>query len=155
MPMLGNFDELALALGLVEARLPEEIHRSLSEIGEVVEAIAKGKIGTYQPFESSPKGQGFWEWMPLTEDTMADRVAQGYPANEPLKRSGELQDRIEHEVEGHEMLTVGSDDPIALYQELGTASIPPRPFIGPSMAESMDRNLETIADGIGRAFGAR
>ena len=155
MPMLGNFEELALALGQVEARLPEEIHRSLSEIGEVVERIAKAKIGTYQPFETSPQGQGFWEWIPLTEGTMADRVAQGFPANEPLERTGELRDSIEHEVEGSEMLTVGSDDPIARYQEIGTASVPPRPFIGPSMAESMDRNLETIADGIGRAFGAR
>jgi|SRR5579859_3228208 len=154
MPALGNFEDFALALGQVEARLPEEIHRSLSEIGEVVETIAKQKIGEYQAAASSPQGTGWGAWPQLAEATQADRVAQGYTPNDPLKRSGEAQQSIEYRVDG-ETVAVGSDDPNLLYAELGTVTEPPRPSVGPAMGESMGRNLETIADGIGRAFGGR
>ena len=35
---------------------------------------------------------------PLAESTQAERVVQGYPANEPLLRTGELRDSIEHKL---------------------------------------------------------
>lgn len=89
-----------------------------------VRTKARNLIGTPQP-----------EWAPLKEATQADRVRQGFPANKPLLRTGELRDSIEWAAPAWENQTtcvgyVFSNDPIAVYQELGTVSIPPRPFIG-------------------------
>jgi hypothetical protein len=49
-------------------------------------------------------------------------------------RTGEMRDSIEHHVETegpwHAIGLVGTDNPIAKYQELGTRTIPPRSFLG-------------------------
>jgi hypothetical protein len=52
-------------------------------------------------------------------------------------------------VEGQEM-TVGSNDPVALYQEMGTSKIPPRPFISKSAVD----NLPFAEDTLGQTAAA-
>jgi hypothetical protein len=91
-----------------------------------VEAQAKEAIGTYR-----------YGWPELAESTQHDRVAAGYPADEPLLRTGSLAASIQHRAEltpeGAEGL-VYSNDKIALYQELGTErGIPPRSFLYKSL----------------------
>jgi phage gpG-like protein len=54
---------------------------------------------------------------------------QGIFADEPLLRTGELRESIEKHVERHEAV-VGSDSKVAVAQELGTTTIPPRSFLG-------------------------
>jgi hypothetical protein len=90
----------------------------------VVKIEAKRVIGTYD-----------YGWPPLAESTKKDRIRQGFPADEPLLRTGKMRASIGYRVEiegaGLEVVgLVGSDDMIAVYQELGTWRIPPRSFLG-------------------------
>jgi hypothetical protein len=91
----------------------------------LVEAQAREAIGTYN-----------YGWKPLALYTQIDRVAHGYPADEPLLRTGELAASIKHKAElapGGAEGVVYSDDKIALFQEMGTIRIPPRSFLYKSM----------------------
>lgn len=102
----------------------------LERIGVTVREAAKDKIGEYQ--ESAGP---FRAWDSLTDETIAGRVREGYSANEPLLRSGSLRGSIDYRVTPPEV-QIGSDDPVAEYQEFGTANtdgsehIPPRSFLG-------------------------
>jgi HK97 gp10 family phage protein len=64
----------------------------------------------------------------------------------PWLHTGELRDSIGHQADGLEA-AVGSTSDVALYQELGTARLPPRPFLAPAAAE----NGEAIAQAAGQA----
>jgi phage gpG-like protein len=48
----------------------------------------------------------------------------------PWKQSGALQQSIGVTAEGNAAV-IGAPDPVALWQEHGTAAIPPRPFLAP------------------------
>lgn len=119
----------AFASHLVElqASVALEAHKGLKEVANAVTETAKGEIGHYQQAIGP-----FPKWADLAEGTKIDRVQQGYPADDPLLRSGELRDSIENEVSRLEAV-VGSKSDIAVYQELGTDKIPPRPFLGPAV----------------------
>jgi hypothetical protein len=78
------------------------------------------------------------EWKPLADSTIAEKEHLGYvgqeSATDPLLRTGELRKSIELEVDAASLTgVVGSNDKIAIYQELGTEKIPPRPFLSTSM----------------------
>ena len=45
-----------------------------------------------------------------------------------MLETGEMRDSISHKVEGRAVY-IGSDNKKAVYHELGTKSIPPRPFL--------------------------
>ena len=120
---------------LGQRRLHDAKLLALDAIGAMVEAEAKKAIGTYD-----------FDWPQLTESTQHDREREGYAPNEPLLRTGELRDAIEHQVDAHEMSVEvgvpagmphsGSEadvGEIATFQEFGTATIPPRPFLGPAL----------------------
>lgn len=99
-------------------------HAVMEKACKIVEKEAKRVIGTYD-----------YGWTELAESTKADRAAHGFPEDEPLLRTGEMRDSIEHRVEveriGFEVVgLVGTDNKIAVYQELGTRTIPPRSFLG-------------------------
>ncbi len=134
--MTVTFDSpLAFALHLAEraAAVEVAIHEGLDLAAAVVEREAKDQIGSYQD-ATGP----FPAWQELAASTKADRVRQGYPENEPLLREGDLRDSIAHEVSGLEAV-IGSESDIASYQELGTTTIPPRPFLGPAALKSKER----------------
>ena len=99
--------------------LPAARRHALEAAGQIVEDRAKELIGTY---DYRPR------WPELAEATKEDRLAQGFPENEPLLRTGELRVLIYHVVVGH-TVHVGSDDDKAVWQELGTVRIPPRTFL--------------------------
>lgn len=88
-------------------------------------------------------------WAPLKEATLEDKARKGYGVPDPLLRQGVMRDSIKGEAEettyGAEGV-VASDDPVALYQEMGTSSIPPRPFLGLAM-----RHVDAPASAV---FGA-
>lgn len=96
----------------------------------LVQKTAKSYIGHYD----HPGN-----WAQLAEATQADRVRQGFPANEPLLRTGDLRDSIQVDAphrNGAEVFGyVFSNSPVARYQELGTVSIPPRPFLSTAAME--------------------
>jgi HK97 gp10 family phage protein len=116
---------------LATAAIGEEVtHHITEQAAEIIKADAQKRIGEYQEYTGP-----FNTWAPLAEATVADRVAQGFSPDEPLLRTGELRDSIEAEAKGDKAV-VGSTSDIALYQELGTDKIPPRPFLGPAGYDS-------------------
>lgn len=70
----------------------------------------------------------------------------GGPHDYPWRESGALQSSIATETDGLTSL-VGSTDEVALHQEYGTATIPPRPFLAP-LAEA---HAEAAAQAVGLA----
>jgi phage gpG-like protein len=65
----------------------------------------------------------------------------------PWLRTGMLHESISHQANATEAV-VGSSDPVALYQELGTHRIPPRPFLAPTAASLADELANDLADAI-------
>lgn len=108
----------------------------------ILEKDMRDQIGEYQdavgPYNA---------WAPLAESTEADKAAQGFPLNAPLLRTGELRESFAHEREGDEGI-VGATDPVMEYQEFGTATIPPRPVVGPAL----ERNRDVVERLLGRAL---
>lgn len=113
------------------AAVGEEVTHHLAEkSGEIVQKNAQNRLGEYQDYTGP-----FNSWAPLADSTKADRAAKGFPEDEPELRTGELRDSIEVKAQGNEAV-IGSDSDIALYQELGTDKMPPRPFLGPAIYDS-------------------
>lgn len=132
--------ELALKLGEIAVHQHEMEHHALEKAAKVVKKRAKAKLGEYQE-AAGP----FVGWAELAESTKADRVAQGFPEDEPLLRTGAMRDSIEHTVADGEA-QVGSNSDIAVYQELGTERTPPRSFLGGAAAESVDTIIGIVGD---------
>jgi hypothetical protein len=96
--------------------LPRASHNMLEVAGQMVEAEAKRLLGTY---DYNPR------WPELADATKEDRVAKGFPENEPGLRTGEMRDSIGHTVVGN-TAHVGSDNDELVWFELGTVKQPPR-----------------------------
>ena len=67
-----------------------------------------------------------------------DKAAHGFKTPAPLLRTGTLRDSIEYTVHGNQGW-VGSDNPVAVFQELGTSRIPPRSFLVSAAISSEDK----------------
>lgn len=138
MKEFEGFGSFARHLGRLALIGEEVTHHITGEGAKLIQKDAKNRIGEYQDYAGP-----FNSWAELADMTKADRVAQGFPANEPLLRTGEMRDSIGVSCEGNKAV-VGSASDIAMYQELGTDSngrsdnggIPPRPFLGPAAFEA-------------------
>ncbi|MEO8716064.1 MAG: hypothetical protein ABI369_13725 [Acetobacteraceae bacterium] len=71
----------------------------------------------------------------------------------PWLRMGELRGGIAHQSDD-DAAVIGSSDPIAIYQELGTPSVPPRPFLSSTAAAEAEGIVHEIADTIRAAIEA-
>jgi HK97 gp10 family phage protein len=115
-------------IATLQAKEVLSVRKGLARAAKIVESQAKSEIGHYQdPIANFPG------WEELDQSTKDDRVSKGFTENDPLLRNGKLRDSIHHDVDGLEA-TIGSDSDIAVYQELGTDKIPPRPFLGTALA---------------------
>lgn len=125
-------------------------HEALEYAARVVEKEAKDAVGHYQE-ASGP----FAAWAELADATKADREHQGYPANEPELRTGELRDSIEHTVgaslSGAHSAEIGSNSDVMVYQELGTPKMPPRSILGGAAARKEKEVVEILG---GTVFAA-
>lgn len=152
----SSFKAMAQHFEQARNNLVHDVTVALEAIGSDVEHRAKAKIGQYQSAVVGGHGfEGFPAWAPLAQSTMEDRVRQHYTPNDPLLRTGHLRESIAHrmgETNRARTVVIGSPDPIAEYQEYGTRSIPPRPFIGPAMAEAEPESIEKIAAAVRAAF---
>lgn len=132
MPSM-TLEEFARHLDRCASQMPRLEREALRITGARLRQVSRDYLGEYQgavgPFPA---------WAPLSEFTIQDRTASGYPPDEPLLRKGDLRASIAYMVVGREM-TLYSNNPIAAYQEFGTpnaaAPIPPRAFIGRAVAE--------------------
>lgn len=143
-----NLEQFAREMSSASASIATGLEASFRVIVKEIEETAKEEIGVYQPAYGP-----FDAWAPLAESTKADRIRQGYSEDEPLFRSGELKDSIESEIVGLAAI-VGTKSEIGLWQEVGTASIPPRPFIGPAYVRKIDPFVESIGLTISQGFKA-
>jgi HK97 gp10 family phage protein len=112
---------------------------------QLVAGEARRVIGTYD-----------LGWPQLKESTQADRERKGYPPNEPLLRSGELRDSIEYTIkEPGRLAEVGSNSDIAVYQELGTSTIPARSFLAGAAHAMGPAVAHVVRDVVGAAIAGR
>jgi phage gpG-like protein len=94
---------------------------------ELVAAEAKRVLGT----------EGY-DWPALSPATLAHKMQSGM-----LLETGAMRASIEWNSSGNEG-HVGSNSDIAVYQELGTARIPPRPFLS-GAANAMEEKIHKMA----------
>lgn len=80
---------------------------------------------------------------PLAPSTQERRVQLGFTPDDPLLRSGTLRDSLKTESAGL-IAGVGTEDERMVWQEQGTATIPPRPLLGISVNESRLTNQAII-----------
>jgi hypothetical protein len=146
------------------ASLPAAERRGLTAWAEIVQRESQREIGHYQD-AAGP----FAAWPALTENTLegfaiggrwiAGKVEMGYaPPDNPLLREGTLRDHIEYSV-GEKEAAVGvpsvtvtshyDDRPrdigdIAIWHELGTATEPPRSFLGGAAFRMRDRAVDAL-----------
>jgi phage gpG-like protein len=109
--MAMTIDQFVGVLGRIAIMEAVE-HAALEQAAAVVEDAAKHAIGTYE-----------FNWPPLAPSTLARKAA-----DTPLLETGELRSSIEHNVDGR-TAHIGSNNPKAVWHELGTARIPPRSFL--------------------------
>ena len=126
-----SFGELAKQLEAAAKRTKPALVKAMTEVGLKQVALARSYIG-----------QEMEEWPPLATVTVDEKESLGYTGQvsetDPLLRTGQLRDSIEAVVLPDPMgvvLDVGSNDVVAVYQEMGTTTIPPRPFLSLSAIE--------------------
>jgi phage gpG-like protein len=90
---------------------------------EMVCARAKAMLGTYQD-----------GWPALQPETIARKMR----GDSPLLETGEMRDSIEWNSSGLQGY-VGSNNDRAVWMELGTSKVPPRPFLSLAAAEMEDK----------------
>jgi HK97 gp10 family phage protein len=134
-----NIAEAITHFGGLGGKVTGAGRHSLDRACRVIRDEARASLGHYQeaagPFEA---------WAPLAEATMEDRARQGYPADEPELRDGTLRDSIEYRVDSPHQAEVGSNDPVAVYQEHGTAKMPPRSILGGAAVRSIPKVLHIV-----------
>ena len=106
-------------------------HVALEHAAQIIEDESKRVIGTYD-----------YGWASLAESTLKRKGA-----DTPLLETGEMRDSIEHVSNSHEA-SIGSNNQKAVWQELGTRSIPPRSFLA---GAAMHKEHEVV-DLIGRTI---
>jgi len=133
----------AAHLSAIGADMAHGDHDAMDRAARIVEDEAKASAGSYQG-QSGP----FAAWAELADSTKADRAHQGFPENEPELRTGEMRDSIERTVlpSGREA-EVGSDSQVLEWQELGTATMPPRSILGGAAARVETEVAEVLAGG--------
>jgi phage gpG-like protein len=125
---------LAFASFLTELKiaLPTAEHVALERAAVIVETEAKRVLGTHD-----------YGWPPLAASTIASKAT----GDSPLLETGEMRDSIEHNVDGRSAF-VGSDNDKALWHELGTSRVPPRPFLSGALAHKEADVVKAIGEAI-------
>jgi len=149
-----NLLQAAAMFASMEQGLHHAEHAALERAAVIVETEAKAEIGTYQP-DAGP----FAAWAELQDSTKRDRVAKGFSENEPLLRTGEMRDSVEHTVKMDfgpgGVAHIGSDSLIAVYQELGTVRIPARHFLGGAAFRKEREVQQVLGHGVVAMLGGQ
>lgn len=147
MKTYKSFGALARTLERCAGKLEITLAEAMEASAVIVENAAKAEIGHYQR-DNMGDDRGRWEaWAELKPATKKDRLRKGYAENDPLLRSGDMRDSIEH-VSTMKYFVVGSKSDILLWQELGTERIPPRSVL----ALALFRNTPLVMRLIGKTI---
>lgn len=142
MKTLNSLGDLARAFEQNAKQIHVGIAAAMKTSAIAVADAAKEKLdGKEQP----------QDWPELSDSTKAERVRKGYDENAPLLASGALRDSIQYR-SSEKSFEVGSDNQIAVYQELGTATIPPRPFLAPALHDKIPGILENVGKAVEKAL---
>ena len=138
MKEFTHIGEMITHLAAMAAAETLALHHGLKKCAAAIEKTAKSEIGVYQGEVGAFAG-----WVQLADSTQADRVANGFTPNDPLRRTGALEDSISHHIDVLDAV-IGSDSEIMVYQELGTEKIPPRAVLGPAAIRNKAFILKTL-----------
>jgi len=128
----NNFKDFAKLLTRISEEYPRYEHAFLNQTGHYLADFSKSLIGHLQH-----GGMAIPDWKELAPATKKDKTDKGYVFNSefnPLFRTGDLMNSISYSVVQHTVY-IGSDDPVAVYQEMGVPekNLPARSFLGLAM----------------------
>lgn len=133
-----TLEQLSKMLEEASLRCEAELQLDLLKIGEMTKTMATEYIGHEMN-----------EWPALAASTVKEKEKLGYvnqvSATDPLLREGDMRDSIQVE-QADLVVAVGSADKVALYQEMGTKHMPPRPFLGLAMRNSILEALDLLGE---------
>lgn len=122
-----SLNEFEARLSAAITRVVPELEIGLDKVGTLAVTLAAHYPGEYQP-----------GWPKLADSTLKDKADKGFPVPSPLLRTGEMAGSYKKELEPAELeVVVGSAEKKALWQEMGTSRIPPRPVVALAMASSL------------------
>ena len=141
MPTFNSIAEFTRFLSTRRAAVREAEERGLRSAGHLLVSSARSLIGTEDE-----------AWPPLADATVEEKQRLGYVGQvsetDPRLRTGQLRDSIEAKsrvtTPGRGSVDIGSDDPIAEYQEMGTRTIPPRPFLSTAVFRDGQKAAERV-----------
>jgi len=133
-----SFSEFGLFLSAAMVEQVVDIHEGLEKAAKYIEEVAKGEFGEYQQSAGE-----FEAWQPLADSTMDDRLRKGFTPDDPLLRTGDVRDSIEHQVEGLQA-EIGSNSEKLMWLELGTEKMPPRSTLGIAAVRSEPKILSIL-----------
>jgi hypothetical protein len=87
MTIFHTLGDFVAHLSTIEAYLELAREAAVVKGCQIVQKEAKAAIGNYR---------AGYNWPQLAESTQEDRVRKGFPANEPLLRTGSLRESIEY-----------------------------------------------------------
>ncbi len=137
---LSSLAELAKVLSQNSKKAVAQAEAGLAEAARLIQADAQRRVsGEGGGGDVSP------DWAPLAPATEARKAALGYDSDAPLAGSGALRDSIVVEQDGA-AVKVGSTLDVAAYQEFGTATIVPRPFLGPALLANQEQIVKLVGE---------
>jgi hypothetical protein len=141
----GSLGALARHAATVSLEIDAALAHGVRDAGKVILKRTKAKFGEYHDAEGP-----FQTWPELQQSTQDERVREGYTADDPLLRSGNLRDSYRMEAEGL-TVEVGSEEDVALYQEVGVPSrnLPARSTLGMAFVESEKDAFDGLAGRVG------
>lgn len=140
--MAYTLDEGAEFFTGLRMRIERARKEALTQSAGLIRDEAKRVIGTYD-----------YGWPRLKPETIKHKIA----GDTPLRETGELQASIQCSVDAEAgIATVGSNNPKALWHELGTSRVPPRSFLaGAAVAKTPEVLKICGADLFGWAVTSR
>jgi hypothetical protein len=144
------------------ASIPEFVAFLRTRPAAVEVARRRGMEAAAETFQTTARdmiGEEIPSWADLAPATVGEKARLGYRGHvsdtDPLLRTGELRASIHGTVDGMRVV-LGTDDVVAEWQEFGTARIPPRPFIAPTVHNGAPEAAHLIANHeLGAAMGLR
>lgn len=134
---LASLAELARVLSQNGRKAVVQAEAGLMQAAVLIQDDAKNRIG-------GMGGETPDDWAPLSAATEARKAELGR-SDAPLVGSGALRDSIVIEHEG-KTVAVGSALDVAAWQEFGTATIPPRPFLGPALMANEEKIVKLVGE---------
>jgi len=131
----SSLKELARALSQNKRKVLLEAELGLVQAAELIQGDARNRLDGGIP----------GDWAPLSAATEVRRAESGQGNAAPLSGNGVLRESIVVERDGGKV-AIGSALDVAAWQEFGTATIPPRPFLGPALMA----NEKTIVELVGK-----